>query len=422
MLLPVLLSCAAFQVSPSSAVIVVDASGAGDFTTVQAAVDAAQGGEVILVRPGPAAYAGFEVVGKALVITSDTPGVKIGIQSGVRVANLASGQEVVLAGLSVTGELGVRPDALSLASCLGSVRIEGCMLQGASNVLEPRDCSGYDANQGYDGAHVAGSLNVAFVSCALAGGRGVVQAEDPVESCGYWTPGGTGGEGLEVSSSSVAAYDSSFTGGEGGKGGWGGLGGDGILTRGAGQLVLSGAASVGGKGGVGFDWLYGPGGDGGMGLDTSSTTYLLGGSFSGGPGGGSVLFPDGSAGVSIQGATTAWAGAPRSLQVGSPAHEGSTLKLTFHGQPGDYVLLFVSISQSFQLYPAYQGVALIGTPKVFPAGQCDASGALQITVPVPPLNPSYEAAVLAAQPAFISTAAEIVAGPFGHAVLLDAAF
>jgi hypothetical protein len=250
-----------------------------------------------------------------------------------------------------------------------------------------------------------------------------VQSDEQLESCGFWTPGGKGGEGLEVSASSVAAYDCAFTGGEGGKGGWGGFGGDAIRTLGAaGQLVLSGATAVGGKGGYGFDWAYGPGGDGGSGLSTSSTTYLLGGSFQGGAGGIGLLFPDGSTGAPIQGAATFWQGQPRSMQVASPAQEGSTLALTFHGQPADYVLLFVSISQSFQLYPAYQGVALIGTPKVFPAGLCDASGTLQVLVPVPPLNPSYEAAVLAAQPAFISTAAEIVAGPFGHAVLLDSAF
>jgi hypothetical protein len=43
-------------------------------------------------------------------------------------------------------------------------------------------------------------------------------------------------------------------------------------------------------------------------------------------------------------------------------------------------------------------------------------------VPIPPLEPGFEAVVLAAQAVFVTTAGEIFAGPPGHAVLLDAAF
>ena len=48
---------------------IVDTSGSGGFATVQAAVDAASDGDVILIRGGT--YAGFTISGKSLVLQAD---------------------------------------------------------------------------------------------------------------------------------------------------------------------------------------------------------------------------------------------------------------------------------------------------------------------------------------------------------------
>jgi hypothetical protein len=96
----------------------------------------------------------------------------------------------------------------------------------------------------------------------------------------------------------------------------------------------------------------------------------------GGAGGQGGTGFSGTPGQDVLGQTIAWEGASRDLRVNSPVKEGSTLKLTFQGEPSDYALLFVSVSQSFLLFPQYKGVALIGTAKALPAGVCGATGKL----------------------------------------------
>ena len=59
-----------FGASAQASVLVVDASGGGAFTSLQAAVDAAASGDLLLVKGG--VYSGFTADGKALTIVEDS--------------------------------------------------------------------------------------------------------------------------------------------------------------------------------------------------------------------------------------------------------------------------------------------------------------------------------------------------------------
>src|SRR5262245_20758215 len=77
--------------------IVDDGGGAGvDFTALQPAIDAAAGGDTILVHAGT--YAASVIDGKALVV-AEQPGEYAKV-AGLRVQNLQPDQRVVLRGLA----------------------------------------------------------------------------------------------------------------------------------------------------------------------------------------------------------------------------------------------------------------------------------------------------------------------------------
>src|SRR6187402_1540088 len=80
-------------------VFVVDASGGGDFTTLQAAVNAAADGDTLLVRTG--SYAGFLLTGKGLSIVAER-GAEPKVSADVRLLSITAGHTVVLSGLRVT--------------------------------------------------------------------------------------------------------------------------------------------------------------------------------------------------------------------------------------------------------------------------------------------------------------------------------
>ena len=417
-LAPLLLAAA----PQASDVLVVDSTGGGDYTSIQPAVDAAAPGTVILVRPG--AYPGFAVAGKALTLIVDGP--PGSAQTGaVRIAGTSAVQEVVLSGFDVQGVFpGLNGVGVTVEACLGSVRIESCGITGADNMFKPAGCHGWLDDAGADALLVTNSPNAALVACTLEGGRGVVQCEElfPTECCGFITAGGDGGDALDDRGSNVAAFDSAFLGGPGGTGGWGGQGGSGIRSEGV--LVLSGASATGGKGGNGFDYIYGPGGDGGDGLvTTADTTFALDTLFTAGAPGPGIVGGPGEAGDASSGAPPVlWTGSARSLTLPAPTPESALMPVGVQGEPGDLVFVFTSFSQSFLLFEAYQGVALVGTSKAVFLGTGDAAGQLQVSVPLGVLPPGQDALRFAGQLVCLTSAGGVAIGPPRHQVILDASF
>ncbi len=90
LLAPLLATLAAAQ-----AVHVVDPSGSGDFTGIQAAVNAAASGDTILIKSGH--YYGRTVIdGKGLKVVAELGATDVEVIGGITVRNLAAGEVVVL--------------------------------------------------------------------------------------------------------------------------------------------------------------------------------------------------------------------------------------------------------------------------------------------------------------------------------------
>ena len=118
-------------------VLVVDEAGApGSFPDLQAAVDAAVDGDVLLVRPGT--YSGFEIDGLSFTVVGDGPGVIVeekpaGLFVGdtLVVRDLASGRRANIAGLDLEIEVPIfgvvfPPAGILVEDCAGSVLITNC--------------------------------------------------------------------------------------------------------------------------------------------------------------------------------------------------------------------------------------------------------------------------------------------------------
>ena len=176
------------RASAGDVLVVDDDGGVGvGFVDLQAAVDAAGEGDVILVRGGT--YSGFIVDGKALTVQADT-GATVDVASpssvSVNVVNLGAGQSVVLRGLHVEGgSLGIEPPfqqsyraGFSATDNAGSVWVEDCRIRGTAG-----------------GAVVRDSASVAFVRSRLRG-------EDLAGVFGFQTS--PGGAGLDCAGSSAS--------------------------------------------------------------------------------------------------------------------------------------------------------------------------------------------------------------------------
>jgi pectin methylesterase-like acyl-CoA thioesterase len=72
----------------SADVLVVAAGGGGDFLEIQAAIDAANEGDTILVKSGT--YLSFLIVGKQLEVLADT-NASVHVDGAVRVRSLEAG-------------------------------------------------------------------------------------------------------------------------------------------------------------------------------------------------------------------------------------------------------------------------------------------------------------------------------------------
>jgi hypothetical protein len=411
----------ALALAPAAAaqgqVWVVDAaSGPGsDFTAVQPAVDAAAGGDAILVRAG--SYPAFSIAAKALTLTAEQGDI-VTVEGGIAIHDLSAGQHVVLRGIDAVGPAGGY--ALDLRSTSGTLWIEDGSFAGA--------------NDAYLAVNHAASAEdcaaVVLARCTFAGGSG---HSVPVLV-------GDGGSGLLATRSSVAAYECLFAGGGGGDSGHdsddpGGDGGHGVWQRG-GFLYLSASACEGADGGFGgedYDGFLGccfscsSGGAGGSGLllapdpaapGTPAFAVRQSGTFTGGQGGPEDGRCDpeyaGPAGEPItieSGSVGALGASPTSLVATSPVRELQTTTLRFHGGAGDLAFALVSAVPEFAYLAGFQGVLAAIPGVVISAGAVPAGGTLLVPVQVPLLAPGLESVQLFAQGAFFRPAtAEILLG------------
>jgi hypothetical protein len=370
---------------------IVDASGQGNFTTIQTAVNASIDGDVILVRGG--SYAGFSIGDRSLAIFSDV-GANVQVSGTLAVTGLSDSKTIVVSGITVHGTSTTPAPtvALSLANNAGALRFQKCTFIGGNGLhVFPNN------PPAADGVALVNDRNVAFVACTLRGGDGWTDSTQ----C-YECHGGNGGAGVIAHGSTVALHDTLCQGGLGGEAGeLGGRGGDGYHAFDA-VGFASRTTFRGGKGGNAWDFIYAAGGNGGNALwvESAATFHLVSPSFVPGAGGVSYLFPDqsGGPGASIfgGGTTDTLPGPARVFTSSVMADDAGAIELTVFGQPGDRVFLPGAFRTSFKYQPALSGMLLIPMPAylpVDPIAVIPAAGSVTVQASVLALPSGVDAAV-----------------------------
>lgn len=408
LLASVSLALAPLVVAAPGDVWTVAASGA-DFTEIQAAVDAAADGDLILVQPGT--YAGFQIVDRSVTVVAEQPGT-VQALGRVSVSGLAPTRRVALIDLSVTSpSITASTWALRVEDCQGSVRVRG----GTWKTSTPA----------YGPAWQADVTAVRVEDCDDVAFNGVVgQGANGYSAINQFYGPTPGGGGLRVVDSAVAAFHSQFLAGKGGfgddgeSGAGGGIGLDVQHGPHHGFVHLASLEAHGGAGGAGGaekDLLFfepaGNGGKGGDGLRLVGPTSgapqfanllaLTSSGAPGGPGGWGFQGPPGSPGAPGQALATSGlvmtiplAGPVKRLVTQGLWRAGTPTTLEFSGTPGDQIFLAVSVAPGFTRVGSKQGVSLLGgKPWIVPMGTIGAN--FKHTVSVTPALPAgWEGRVL----------------------------
>jgi hypothetical protein len=201
-----------------------------DFDEIQPAIDAAQDGDVILVRPGQ--YHGFTLSKGVMVAASSTRfSVPPTATDRVVVSGVASGRRAGIAGMSMNGLADVLGyQFLEVSSCQGEVVLEDLELQSPDSVpfflsadlLLIADCTNVSvttlqASRGSDASlrgvvHVERSV-VRLADCTVQVGKQL--------TCDDQLNGLEGAPAVEaIDSSVVVAGDATLRAGDGGDAAW----------------------------------------------------------------------------------------------------------------------------------------------------------------------------------------------------------
>ncbi len=392
--LPIALALCA-PVASAQSVLVVDDDGGAPFTEIQAAVDAAVLGDMILVHPG--LYDAFTISAKSLVIHSATP-TRPSVMGPVVIEDLAATDSVVLRGLEISEVPGDPPffffadPVLSILRCAGPVWIEDV----ATNTT---DFPTTVTNE--TGTYVSECASVVFSDCEL----------EAFEITGFAS---MNDEGLHAVDSTVSLYDTRLQG-AGGNAFDTTLFAGGAGLRADGSTVFVSGCEI--RGGPGRDGSNGPpfcigladGSDGGPGMvvdGAGSDVEVLDTAFVPGSGGlgdqtpGCIPGVSGSPGAGILHRAGSLAGIPgnaRSMHSVSPVREGETIVETAIADPGDFVVFVFTLAQiPATPVPDAVGPAMVGFPAWFQKlGVVDASGEIVFTLPNTGILPSqFEYAIL----------------------------
>lgn len=355
-------------VGPAAAGVIriADQPALGSFTTLQAAVNAAPEGALLLVEAGN--YGAATIDGKSLsIVGMPTTGGKGG--GALTVKNLAANQVVLLSGLTFNS---TSAPGVTLTGNEGHVRIQGCTISGGK--------SGFGGSAtAHPGLRVINCTQVVVSGTTLHGNSpGLSSGGPPI----------AGGHGLESTNSAVAGFDTSSFGGAGSDEGSpsGGRGGDGCRVSGWG-IFASGCTFKGGQGGDGDFLSCTTGGNGGAGVRVESAqAVLLDVASTGGAGGWSPCNQFGSAGAPIEnvgGVVTQLPGKRRKLTGVALASDAKSLTLSLAGQPGDRLYLLTGFTPAYVFVPGI-GVWTVRRPlhvPVSPLGIVGTSGMLTVVVP-----------------------------------------
>ena len=426
---------AATSAAPSLAsdVHIVDTTGAGDFPTIQQALNSAVDGDIILVRPG--AYPSFVVDNLDVTIIADGGFVSTGT---IRVRNLAADKVLVIDGLDALGFPTSSPSSARGAwfiNCSGSIRVQHSSFIGADSISD-------SAENGWDGAYVEGCQDVSFTDCIMVGGvdSGVYGDNTAPNSIG-------GGQGLSSSGSHISMFVSEARAGDGHPATiWdGGVGGHGALLEASSTLTAHSCTFEGGKGG-GTTFSFGWGADGGNGVWSREGSHadLLGCTLIAGQGGGTsgCFCGPGEAGYPTLGNTTLHPGDSKDLcfipRVGA-LREGASAVLTINSYAGSRASMIYSLGADRRELSMPDRLLLLASPfvRLMPApaprpiplslpsrnflGVFSSSGSLSVTFQAGDLPVGVEGERVLAQPFHVPTSGDWNLGAPIVLVILDSA-
>jgi hypothetical protein len=388
-------------------VIVVDPGGHPGAARLQAALDGAQPGDIVLVRAGDYTGQLLSVNGKAVSVIAER-------DAEVLLSGLSSfsppGSPIVLRGLTV---LGLAEENLAFNfNCEGPLWIEDC-----SGSPGPSTPGGLGAPVGL--ALQNGEAAAVVVRCSLRGGNGLDAPGGPEGNAQG------GGAGLQVSfGESIAVLEVTAVGGSGGDGPslaiFGAHGAAGTYLAFLGQAFVMGGSFTGGDEGADNQAAIHPGA--GILASFVNPLHLRGAVAVAGQvnGAGTPVLPV-TLGLST---LVEFPAAPRSLEVSSPVRELASAAFTVQGQPGDVAFAFVSLQPGATLVPGKQGLFLLDASNPVasvPLGSVsEASGLLTGAVPMPRLPTGIDGLILYTQLGVVSAGGEALLGSGSAVVWLSA--
>lgn len=350
----------------------VDDSGGAQFTSLQAAVDAAGAGDVMLVAEGQYTST-LTVQGKGLTILGDGA---VPLLGRVIVRDLPAGEELALRSLSLGTNPGTAEDPmLWLEDNAGAVWVEDCTVNPYA--WQPEGILAQDC------------ASVVLVRTT------VTDPQNPIVFSALQPA-------LAASSSQIHAFESTFHGASAKTTsstiGWQ-SGSPGARLQSSSFLYAAGCAFQGGKGATAicFDsncMAAGASGGAGIQINAGTATVSLAGVFQGGAGGTGLSCPPPlfCSGGSSGPATTGTGQLDeedlplRSYELSTPARSGTSYQLDARCEPGEFVWSVFSSELAPAYVPSYFGTQVSPLPVtlVF-EGVADGAGSLVKSVPIPPL-------------------------------------
>lgn len=338
-----MLRCLAFTLSlavaPCAAqtLHVVAFDGSGDFTSVQAAVDASSSGDVVVLEGG-AFIEHVEIVGKGLSLVGlggtgiVAPGGVLGEpRPTLLVRDVPPDARVVLAGMQLFSANGNAPATLSVEDCAGPVWLDDMFLDSyGSPAVVVDDCASFVAVDSLLQTNVVapgpvGGEGARFVDASAHLHEATLRgSHGPFVLAGMPPPTGpmTGGSGASLRRSSLRAAGSQLAGGSG-------------------SAFLDAGCLVGASGGHGLLVHASEAGEPASSARLVDTAVDASGSSSFDAGcapvpavASDVLAPPGT--------VTTDATPARRLDVDAVASAGGTLSITVDAEPGDLAWLFTS--------------------------------------------------------------------------------
>jgi len=401
-------------------IITVDDSGGADYTDIQPAINAANDGDIILVRAGGYTSANFRGKGCAL-IGAGVDLVRVGGQ--VTIKNLSLGQTVAVSHLMVfNGGSAIPP--IAAEDNEGTIVISDVVT--CSSLYTNPEGGNYFARcksvfvsrleymtDDYPSGFVPGFTVGLGTRCAMS--NSFARGDEGWLGMNPDYPGGDGGTGARVVESQAWLARCTFDGGPGGACGWnptwcgcypmfGGEGGSGMFVTGVSSEVIVADDGthfiLGDDGGDGLQgicdpscWNYGGDGGDGIRLDTGANTpirvVLSKANVYAGLGGESPTQP-GQDGVPYDGDQSRFEfpsdPIPTFAVTGDFLPDGDGT-ISVYGNSGDFAFLIASDAFDFREIPNTGYFPLIAVPGsfwiFFPAGAIPANGALSIPFKIP---------------------------------------